>query len=290
MPSASLLILDQIDGASAEIGVPGLMGAVRIGTLQMTGYTSWAEALIDAMKIGGVPQPGDPHPADERCLLTRARARALGDKTIRVELIYERVPLVTYNKRTYTKTMQTMNLPRTRKQIICYLAGNTIWPGANPLIRAATIAVDIPHQQLNLSIAVFGAPLGDLVGWDVQEAVGCVNDRGWMGFPKGYWKCDGVNIRAIEPADTFEVALCFYVDVVFTTQCVHDWSQWSFLKLPNGQYLRATDSDIAAVLARGYDSNAPSTFVAGLDWPSNSGFTVSYPYVVANFYAIFGVQ
>lgn len=289
MATASQIVLDQIEGASAEIGVPGVMGIVRTGTLKMTGYTSWSQALVDALGINGVPQPGDAHPADERCLLTRARARGLGSDTIHIDLIYERVPLVTYNKRTFTRPIQTMNLPGTHHQILVGYDNANNWPQAKTLVRAATIVCDIPHQQLTVSKALFGQPLDYLVPVEVEQAVTSVNDRPWMGFERGYWKFDGLNVRAIEPSDDFLVALCFYVDAVFTTQVVHNWSQWSFLKLPNGQYIKVADSDIDDVVAQGYDPNAPSTY----GWDSaigNKGFAVTFPYACKNFYQLFGIQ
>lgn len=293
---------DRLLGSSVDAGVPGMMRAVRTTIIKQStlGKQPW-EMLSTAILDDGVPQPGEPHPMDPRCLLSRVRAEPIDDVSTRLSLIYERVPAVTYVEDCATVPIKTQCMPGTRRQIQMTYSG-TGWPGT--LTRTGAIIYRCPMRKLVLGKALFGFPLNQLVPNEVKNSIGAVNDRPWMGMRRGYWLCDGLGVQAVEPDDNFETALCFYVVAKFYSQVVHDWSFWQFLQLPNGQYVKVTDADIDAAIAKGYNGqvyhpypvlwpnqtavqyNAHPDFYA----PAGKGFVVTYPYPALDFYSVFGVQ
>jgi hypothetical protein len=285
----AIVMNDRIAGAVVERGVPGMMRAVRPAMVAMNtlSLSPW-QILNQALLQGSLSQPGEPHPEDERCLLSRARAVAVTDSLARIDLIYERVPLTTYQEDEVVVPIRTMNLPGTRQQIMASYSGEG-WPGA-ALKRACTITYRCPMRKLVVGKALFGFSLSTLVPDTAKAAVGCVNDRPWMGLEKGFWLADGLRTQAIEPDDNFEFALCFYVYATFFSQVRHDWSYWQFLQLPNGHYVKVEAGDISAALTAGYDLNAPSYRGDNSAITQGKGFAVAYPYPAVNFYEIFGIQ
>lgn len=275
-------------GSSVERGVPGIMRAVVTHKIRMytVGMTPMS-ILNEALKHSYFAQPGEPHPEDDRALLSRARAIAESDDIARIELIYERVPLVTYAEFNATVPIRTQNLPGTRQQIMASYSGDG-WPGA-ALKRASTITYRCPMRKLVIGKAMFGLPLSDLVPEELKNQMPCVNDRPWHGLDKGYWLWDGLNTRAIESTDDFTIALCFYVEASFYSQVQHDWSYWSFLQLPNGHYVQVDAAVIDQLVTTGYDINAPSYRGDNYAATDGNGLAVAYPYPARDMYNLMGV-
>jgi hypothetical protein len=300
----ALALNDRIAGAVVERGVPGIMRLVRpVMVVMSTALLSPHQILNHALLLGSIPQPGEPHEEDERCLLTRARAEAATDSLARIELIYERVPPTTFAEDTTTVPMRMECLPGTRRpvQMTAILPG---WPAENPLRRTASFTYRCPMRKLVLGKALFGMPLEDLVPENAKSAVGCVNDRFWHGQERGFWLCDGLRTRAVDSSDDFSIALCYYVELSFFSMLIQDWSQWRFLRFPNGQYMQVSNGDIDAASAKKYNTSVThpypnfmpnvTTTIYGTSpafhSPTGQGFAVIYPYPTANFDAILGVQ
>lgn len=293
---------DRIAGAMAERGVPGLMRSVRTSHVLSSPLFLSDSKILNRILARLDAKPGDSHPADPRCLLTRVRAVPVSSDQFKVDLIYERVPTVTYRESTGVIPIKTQCLPGTRRQAWMTYALESL--PDTPLKRPATFTYRCPARKLIVGKAFFGQPVDMMVPDNMKNAVGAVNDRAWKGMERGYWLCDGVDAHAIEPTDDFTQALCYYVSATFFTQVMHDWSFWSFLQLPNGQFAKVEDEDIDEATARGYNTDVYHPYPTV--WPNrtavlykshpdyysppNKGFTVVYPYPALNFYEIFGIQ
>jgi hypothetical protein len=286
---AAIVLQDRLRDAFVERGVAGIMRAARTAKILMptSGYEPY-ELLNRALLTGALPQPGDSHPEDDQCLLSRARAVPFSSNGVDVTLIYERVPLVTYEEHNAVVPVRTQNLPGTRRQIMASYAGAN-WPGT-ALRRSCSIVYRCPMRKAILGRAKFGLPLDILVPPETKDAVASVNDRYWMGMDRGYWLFDGLQAKAIEPNDAFEYALCYYVYGTFYSQVKHDWSYWQFMQLPNGHFVKVDPSVIDAVVSLGYDVAAPSYRGDNHAATEDKGLAVAYPYPALNFYELFGVQ
>lgn len=225
--------------------------------------------------VAGMPNENAPYPGTgyTDCLLRRRLfdTYSRDPKKVRVTLIYEAIrgngAAATFilSRRTNMINVLTERDPKTGKPIVVQWADPT--NVGRMIARTARIPIRIPLQRIVAEAWYHGEPPAAMI-----DALGSVNSQPWRGKPKGYWFYADQSDVTRDRGNTYTISL------ELESYLRKDWSEYAFLRNPNGVYIPIDPSELADAVALPYSYGK---------WVFN-GFTRVDPYPEEDFGSIFG--
>jgi hypothetical protein len=235
--------------------------------------TSDPNLVLDlARRAPGMPQIGDPHPADPLVKCKRHRVVGAADDQCWVTITYESArvssggatPTFVARDGTTLTPIQTQTCPGTRKPFEVRWLFDKNKP---PLVDALTVNVQMPVRTLSLSGIV-----NEAQKLSIYQYVGCVNAQKFYGLDPGYWLFAGMENQTVDGGVTYGVTC------QFVSKNYEDWSEWGlFRDQHTGKYVTGQDvrDAVRRVVTLPYQFG---TIVA-----DNAGVTRVGPYPMVDF-------
>lgn len=240
---AVTLRLDLVDGASVDSTRDGGNQIIRVA--YVSGLTAGVPASIldSAIKAPGMPQKNDPHPSDANLRVVRYNVRPAGPNDAYVLIFYEAlnvggVPIERLAVRdTTTFTQETIRRhPRSLEPLRVYQ--DRLGDGVNKILDAS---FGLPMRTVVL-YGMFTDPRPQT--WKL--GVGCVNMKDFIGYDPGFWLCTYYDEQYSDADKKHRVT------VSFSNKQIYDWSTWSQMRGPTGDFIDVDDQQFAIIAQQEY--------------------------------------
>jgi hypothetical protein len=196
-----------------------------------------------ALNAPTLPRPNDPHPSLPQLRCAYKEVKPLGPSQALVFSIYEDrqtggVPVERLSIReTVTLGQETVQRnPLSGKPLLIYAA---VAGGGTGKIQQISYSVPLRNRIL---YGLFSSPRPP--AW--TQAVNCVNESSFMGYPKGYWLCTYCD----EQWSNIDRKYRFTIG--FTTKQTHDWSVWATMREVTGEFVAVSDATFLQAYAEPY--------------------------------------
>lgn len=143
---------------------------------------------------------------------------------------------------------------------------------------------DRPFRSIQLTGLIYGSPIPSALPGQLQfgppptaqrDAIGCVNDAFFYGFPRAYWRVDAYE------TDTRTNQSYYTVQAELNTRKTEDWSETGILRnQQTGRYVKVKQSDIDHLLAAPYvwgDIEMPDAGIIRIGFYEPINFAAIFP-------------
>jgi hypothetical protein len=236
--------LNLLEGAQTQVGSQGVTRTVTAFVSDIP--TENPAMVLDlALTAPGVPQYGDPHPADPSCIVYDRIAEPWGCDQARITIRYK-LPIPSggpggggggqpYTIRDgYSLVPVTTGLIPGKALPIEVSLWNV--PNARDTVRPQELSYQMPLRTRTI--------LGTVPGDQIQQVgryAGSVNDKPYGGLPKGYWLFAGFE------TETLDSGRSYVFSGTIITKTVENWSSQVFFRHDNGRVQKVAEADIQAI-------------------------------------------